>query len=321
MANALTQVARRVWDALHETSVACLEYSTPIDVQEFDELTFSEQFVPRSMRVHVERTRSFRIHTSGLGTHVDIHTCDDKRPSSSILTMAAFATLTLETLYGPCPCEQGVCIFLLPGGPRTRLPVGQSLQIDQVNSAFSTTYRGWGIAVCYRCAEMHRLIVHELMHVWRVHDTSDVRDVECDAELRALGCPFGASVRLSEAVVEALTWLVLLGTGHSTEEAEMHHAAVLAHSYLACDCDAGHTNAWAYIVGRYLLIADGGDAFCAWVLADASSRARRVRGAAAWRDIIKIMLDNRIHLQPSAFPDGPLTPIRNFSFDFGTSFS
>lgn len=187
--------------------------------------------------------------------------------------------------------------MLLSGAPRSRLVGTGPLGVQHVNSGFSYVEHGRGHIVVFRCAEAHRTLVHELLHAWRVHGEDQSRAQRLAS--RVLGAP--SSALLSEAFVEAMAWLLMRGLSPSTTHAEeLEHSFTLMHRYTVCECDDGTTNAWSYIVGRTLLIADGGGRLCAFLKGDPvlghGSMSRVVDGVSAYHELVGIMYANRGHV-------------------------
>lgn len=183
------------------------------------------------------------------GEGVVIHT-SGKRPSTQTIRVIRATIKVLETVYGPRPYEI-VQVFLADNpAPKTLPPPGTTVTVTHINSGFS---QGPNVVV-FRCSEMHRTLVHELVHCWRTHSL-DRPEQQLFAHLR-LGAPKGCL--LTEAFVEAVTWLVY--GGYCSKGLDAEHALRTARTFLLSK-DDGRTNGWAYFVGRALLVADGGKRF------------------------------------------------------------
>ena len=194
---------------------------------------FTERRVPVQTRTFVVDT--CRIHTAG------------RRPSvATIRTLRATAAV-LTHFFGTYPQRKPLEVMLSDDPEPKSLPDHGPIAAKHVNSGFSTRSR----IVIARCSEMHRTIIHEMLHVWRVHGC----DWPAAQELakRTLRAPLACL--LTESFVEALAWLI--HGGFCAKGLDPHSALSTAKSYLDMR-DTGSSNAWAYIVGKALLIEDGG---------------------------------------------------------------
>lgn len=178
-----------------------------------------------------------------------IHTCG-RRPSTQTVRTIRSTMRVLAKLYGPCPHDK-VQIYLADDpAPKTLPPAGAPVSVAHINSGFS---QGANIVV-FRCSEMHRTLVHEMLHCWGTH-SRDRPEQQLFAHLK-LGAP--KNCLLSESFVEAATWLI--HGGYCRKGLDPAHALRTARAYLLA-VDDGRTNGWAYFVGRALLVADGGKRF------------------------------------------------------------
>ena len=199
-----------------------------------------------SKPVAVSEVRSFVLDATG--TLVTVNT-NGRRPSAVTVRTIKATFATLHALYGPCP-HAAVDFFLMDDPSVKVFPRRQPVTVDHVNSGFSQG----AVVVAYRCSEMHRTIVHELLHVWKTH-SQDRPDIQRRATA-ILGAPEGCLV--TEAFVEAVTWLI--HGGFCPRGLDPDHAIRVARRYLLSP-DDGQTNGWAYFVGKAMLVHDGGKAF------------------------------------------------------------
>ena len=90
---------------------------------------------------------------------------------------------------------------------------------------------------------------------------------------------------------------------------------------MSCACDDGATNAWAYIVGRALLTADGGSRICAFLTSD-GSKLRPLRGPVAYLELVDIMRGNaaRLPQHRASSPTDTMSSIRMVKNDWGGAF-
>lgn len=244
----LTEMASRVWKTTHGRGIEEKEakYTTE---------QFATQLMSNFGKVQrPDRSRTFHvggITTSGPGMPCfSIHT-SGRRPSSVTIRTLRAAAAVLSLAYGPCQSSSRKLDVFLHDDPRPKVfPTGTFVRTQDINSGFSSP----GKIVVFRCSEMHRTLVHELVHAWGVHG-SDSKRAQAIAS-RELGAP--SDCLLTESYVEAVTWLVHGGfcpTGLDTK-----YALSTAHAYLDV-MDDGRTNGWAYFVGKALLVMDGGRRF------------------------------------------------------------
>ncbi len=143
----------------------------------------------------VAAVRSFAVE----GLPVAVHT-DGRRPSAPTVHALRAAWFVLTRLYGPCP-HAGVAVFLADGRALKALPRGNAVvTVRHVNSGFSQG----ATVVVFRASELHRTLVHELLHVWRTH-SPDRPQQQLYAHAK-LGAP--RTALLTESFVEAVTYLV-----------------------------------------------------------------------------------------------------------------
>jgi hypothetical protein len=190
-------------------------------------------------------TRTFNIEGCGVVVHTN-----GRRPSSQTVRTIKAAAAVLREVYGPCPHAR-VFVHLADDPAPKRLPAPREpVTVRHINSGFS---QGPNV-VAFRCSEMHRTIVHEMVHVWKTH-SADRPAQQLFARLK-LGAPKGCL--LTESFVEAVTWLV--HGGFCNKGLNPEHSLRVARAYLRA-IDDGRTNGWAYFVGKALLVADGGARF------------------------------------------------------------
>lgn len=237
----LSKLAADMWAGSDGTGAS--EVPSTLRTAEFKQRV-SSAFISRP--VTVSRVRSFVL--DALGTKVTINT-NGRRPSAVTIRTIKATFATLHACYGPCPYE-AVDFFLMDDPSVKVFPTRKPVTVDNVNSGFSQG----AVVVAYRCSEMHRTIVHEMLHVWKTHSL-DRRDVQRRATA-VLGAPVGCL--LTEAFVEAVTWLI--HGGFCPRGLNADHAVRVALRYLLSP-DDGQTNGWAYFVGKAMLVADGGAAF------------------------------------------------------------
>ena len=318
----LSQTAQNQVHRVRAQGIFCNERNSALDCRDVSAAA-SSKFLPESMAQQIcsGEVRVFVVTCPGIvKAPIELYTCNGREPSHSLLSVLVASIASLETMLGNCPCSGGVRVFLLAGKPRTKKDGTGPLLIDHINSGFSYIMRDRGHVVVFRCVEAHRTLVHELMHVWGIHGNED-HHAQMIAATR-LGAP--SNVLLSEAFVEAMTWLLMRGLSPSTTDAEeMSHSLTLARQYMACACDDGTTNAWSYIMGRALLIADGGGKLCAFLSSGArGARPQTLHGASSHIALVDIMCENAAklpqHKEPHLSNAMPL--IRMVKSDWGGAF-
>lgn len=190
------------------------------------------------------KVRSFLV----AGIPVVVHT-DGRRPSGVTFRTIRATYSTLKDVYGECP-HDSVVVYLRDNPEPKTLPEHRAVHVRDINSGFS-----WGnLVAVFRNSELHRTLVHELVHVWKTH-SRDMKHHQIVAAKR-LNAP--AACLLTESFVEAVTWL--LYGGFCTTGLNVKHALAQASGYLNVK-DDGSTNGWAYFVGKAYLVADGGRMF------------------------------------------------------------
>jgi hypothetical protein len=235
----LSKLAAGTFNATHGSGARETAPSmTPRKFDQYVKSTFGDVRPSDTVRTFDMSADGVVIHTSG------------KRPSSQTVRVIRATTKVLTAVYGPRP-HATVQVFLADNPlPKTLPRAGGPVTVTHINSGFS---QGCNVVV-FRCSEMHRTLVHELVHCWRTHSL-DRPEQQLFAHLK-LGAPKGCL--LTEAFVEAVTWLVY--GGYCSKGLDPAHALRTARAYL-CTVDDGRTNGWAYFVGRALLVADGGKRF------------------------------------------------------------
>ena len=303
--------------------ILCDERTSTLGCRDVIALASSE-FLPKSMahRICTGHVRLFDVSCAGVtSAHIEVLTCNGGAPSQPFLSVLMVSVAFLEDMIGACPCSDGTRVLLLAGEPRTEKTGGGPLLIDHINSGFSYSVRDRSHVVVFRCAEAHRTLVHELMHVWGIHG----KEVHCaqTMAMRHLGSPRGTL--LSEAFVEAVTWLLMRGLSPSTTDAEeISHSLTLARQFTACACDDGTTNAWSYIVGKALLISDGGQRLCKFLASGGGGKSslRTLHDKSSYLALVRMMCENAAELpqhRGSFFKDAmPL--IRMVKNDWGGAF-
>ena len=319
MRTALTRVAHTMAHQIDVTDRPRLSQrsqESAMSADDFFRLCMSN-FIPAVIvsppDIEDERIFSFDVTCESVSTKIEVHTSSKRTPSRSFVHVLCATVASLERLYGPCPHDDGVQLLVIGGPPRTQRLNG-FLGVEHVNSGFSYRNSTRGTAVVYRCAEAHRTLVHELLHVWQIHGPDEASSQKSAAG--KLGAPPNAL--LSEALVEAVAWLILRGLNPTTSDGlELRHSHTLSSAYFKCACDDGSTNAWAYIVGRFLLIADGGHKLSSYLCRGLI--AQKVTGAQMYDGLVSMMAGNR-HLlsqHKDVAPLGVEQPIRMVQNDFG----
>ena len=282
----LTQYAARAWT---ETNGAgARECSVP----KYTPAQFDQKLVsPFGRHDQVSQTRSFNVSTA-IGM-VHVHT-SGRRPSSTTVHTLRAATAVFLTVYGPWPHKQELDVLLVENGTAKVFPVHEHVDVHHINSGFSV---GNCIAIT-RCAEMHRTIVHELVHAWRAHG-KDMTRAQAFAHTH-LGAP--AHSLLTEAFVEAVTWLV--HGGFCGAGLNVRSTLAVARSYLQSVNDDGRTNGWAYFVGKALLVSDGGHAFHKLFFPHTAS-PKRLTGLSMHMQLVYLMHTATTRLGGTTLPRAP----------------
>ena len=242
---ALTEAARQAWQACSHPPPLVEQNVPAFTPHQFDKMLaspFGSAATTTCVRSFVMSTPPIRIHTNG------------RKPHPSIARTAAATALTLQTMYG-----KGVAlpsdVFMCESDHQKYIPTAGRgpLTVNHINSGFSAGRR---IALL-RCEESQRTLVHEMLHVARVHRGPQPAASARRAHQR-LGAP--ANVLLLEAFVEACTWLIM--SGFCPRACRARKAILAARALVGAGPDDGATNAWAYLTGKALLVCmDGGAAF------------------------------------------------------------
>ena len=224
-----------------------------------------------------------------------IHT-DGRKPSSHTVRVLRAASAVFSRVYGPMPgarvWPQALQIYLCDGTTPKQFPAKQPVTVSDINSGFS---------VVFRASEMHRTIVHELVHAWRAHGDNHAL-AQVFARTR-LGAP--RACLLTESYVEAVTYLVYGGMCASS--LDLGHCLRNASACLRVH-DDGSTNIWAYFVGKALLVADGGCAFSSRFFP--RGKARKLVTVEDHMDLVAIMDRACSALGGPSLPLAPRTRVR-----------
>ena len=277
----LSKLAAGIFDGTHGSGAR--ETAPAMSPKRFDQYvksTFGEVRPSDTVRTFVMEADGVVIHTSG------------RRPSAQTVKVIRATAKVLATVYGPRPHE-AVQVFLADNPlPKTLPRPGAPVTVTHINSGFS---QGCNVVV-FRCSEMHRTLVHELVHCWRTHSL-DRPEQQLFAHLK-LGAP--KACLLTESFVEATTWLVY--GGYCSRGLDAAHALRTAKAYLR-SVDDGRTNGWAYFVGRALLVADGGKRFHDEFFK--GMHGTRMIDAEAHRGLVRIMAASYAKLGGKGLPLAP----------------
>jgi len=276
----LTKLARRAWD--RSRGDGAIETDAQYTPNAFHDMLKSP-FSTAARAVTETRTFEVAAHVADTGHgpqqhRVLVHTCG-RRPSACTIRTLRATISVLTAVYGAYPHARDLEVFLYGDPKRKVLPqLSRPVTVDHINSGFSSASR----VVVYRCSEMHRTIVHELVHVWKAHGR-DIRSVQLRAR-KTLGAP--ESCLLTEAFVEAVTWLIY--GGFCSSGLDPGFALRVAKAYLDAR-DDGRTNGWAYFVGKALLVSDGGRAFHASFFRGPENAGVRLVSAEHHRCLVSLM--------------------------------
>lgn len=267
--------------AQHWAKAGCkgLEIAPSMSAHEFQVSSASKFSVDMGLPTKV---RSFLVDTVAVVVHTD-----GRRPSNVTFRVIRAACGVLKEVYGECPHES-IVIYLRDNMEQKSLPVDRPVRVKDINSGFS-----WDNSLTvFRNSELHRTLVHELVHVWRTHSKDSKKHQALAA--RTMRAPPGCL--LTEAFVEAVTWLI--HGGFCTTGLNAKHALAQASGYLNVK-DDGSTNGWAYFVGKAYLVADGGRMFHDTFFPQAG--AVRLMDRAAFDSLLAIMqhFHGVTKLQPS----------------------
>ena len=209
-----------------------------------------------------------------------------RRPSAATVRTLKATVQALYKLYGPSKNVPLEVYLVANPAPKTHARVLTERNVNSGFTAFSRPAR----VVVFRCEEMHKVLVHELLHFWGTHST-DVPASAAEYAHRELGAPRNALV--FEAYVEAVATLLMScycsdAPPETRVMAESRHSAKVAKYIISTTNETGRTNAWMYYVGKACLLADA-PALLAWLMPVGRPRVRTLAGAAAYMSFIKLM--------------------------------
>lgn len=265
----ILKVASDQWKSCDGTGLV----SSPVNISKTD---FSKALLNDYSR-HINPTHELK--TYGLlasGITVTIHVSAKSKPSNITIKLlkACFSSMTI--LYGPAKYKQ--LILFLVENDQDKIAHGQ-LTKSKVNTGFSLTNT---IAV-YRCQEMHKVLVHELMHFWGTHDNTV--DQYAAKLVHRLGAP--KDCLLFEAYVESVATIFMCGfcakSGTPQERLQRETNQVFKSAKQVVMMDQVDTNVWAYYIARACLFACQTE-FFSWL-----KNTRKLKGPIAWKTFADII--------------------------------
>jgi hypothetical protein len=212
--------------------------------------------------------------------HVSKPTSDADGKTIALLLDVLVATVKLNAeLFGPCPTSDLEVIVML-NDRKKRLHKGRPLTTDAINSGF-TSHDVVPLVVVFREEECHKVLIHELLHFWGVHEAFPPPDLVLPNNFppRALVC---------ESYIEVLATLITCAyTVGDEARVKARIGRELVHNesnaYRVTNCDAGDTNVWAYVVGKCHLMR-GLDAFVIFV-----EQGGGLKGRDRWQELVRLM--------------------------------
>lgn len=245
---AITRIAQRAWSRARAARSGTRVRPCTLSEDAFDKLARS-RFGSPTPSTSVREYLLAPI-LGAAGSRVSIFTSSRKTPSACTFRVIRATAETLTRVFGPRHGDS-LKILMIDGPCAKVIPSGRAVETRDINSGFY----GSDTIVVFRRSEMHRTLVHEMVHAWGTHG----RDRAATQEMarRDIGAP--RACLLTEAYVEAMTWLIF--GGFCAKSLDSHHALREARAFLKYARDDGATNGWAYFVGRALLVSDMGRKF------------------------------------------------------------
>lgn len=213
------------------------------------------------------------------GIKITIHVSARSRPSSITIKLLKACLSSLTTLYGPAKYKN--LILFLVENDEDKFAVSP-LTKRKVNTGFSQANT---IAV-YRCQEMHKVLVHELMHFWGTHD--NFADQYAVRLVQRLGAP--KDCLLFEGYVESIATIMMCGfcakSGTPQERLQRETSQVFRSAKQVVMMEQIDTNVWAYYIARACLFACQKE-FFSWL--HTNSGTRKLKGPLAWKSFADII--------------------------------
>jgi hypothetical protein len=232
------------------------------------------------LQVHVgHEVKTYELAVPGL--RVLLHVSAEHRPSRTTVKLLKACAASLTALYGK-PRRSLLHLLLVENAEaKSSHP---PLTRAKINSGFSLR----NSIVIYRCQEMHKVLTHEMVHFWDVHDVVVDRAAQVLAHL-TMGAPVNCF--LYESYVECVATVMMCGfcsskrTPRERLHIEIAHALKVAKHVVGMDTVG--TNAWAYYVGRAALLSDVAT-LSEW-LSRGDGTIKQLRGPVAWRRFARLM--------------------------------
>lgn len=234
----ITLIAKKHWESSGSSGKEVSPIVSPSTFRDMTHSKFGKDLgVPKVVKTFELVDIPVMIHTQG------------RRPSTTTFRTIRSTYHVLREIYGESPHET-ISVYLREDGRSKCLPEKRAVSVEDINSGFSAGDR----IVVFRCSEMHRTLVHEMLHVWKVHGKDSKKHQKFSRS--RLGAP--ENCLLTESFVEAITWLIF--GGYCPKSMDPMHPLSQARGYLNVR-DDGKTNGWAYFVGKAYLLVEGGKVF------------------------------------------------------------
>lgn len=226
----------------------------------------------------VHEIRAYRLNASGI--KVTVHVSAQYKPSSVTVKLLKASIASLTRMFGPAKYKEFTLILVqsnedkVSDGPLTK---------RKINTGFSMG----NTIVVYRCQEMHKVLVHELLHFWGTHD--NIVDGYASELVHRLGAP--QNCLLYESYVETVATIMMCGfctkSGTPRERLQKEIIQSYKSAKQVVSVEQHDTNVWAYYVARACLFACVVD-LSGW-LSTASGFTRKLKGTQAWKSYSHII--------------------------------
>jgi hypothetical protein len=227
----------------------------------------------------VHGIKSYTLQTPDV--EVTLHVSSEHKPSHVTVRLVKACAASLGRMFGPPKYSKMVLLLIQNGDDKIAT---SPLTKRKVNTGFSLG----NTVVVYRCQEMHKVLVHEMLHFWGTHDNAT--DASAQALVHRLGAP--RDCVLYESYVETLATIMMCGfcarSGSPRERLQKEVVQAYRSAKTVVSMEQHDTNVWAYYVARACLFACMPE-LSGWLGSPKAGGVRRLKGSVAWNTYARIV--------------------------------